>query len=130
MSTTEVARAIFESSPMIADTVVYGVVIEGYDGKAGMATVVLKESASKVDFEALAKAYSRLPSFSRPIFIRITAKIPLTNTFKHKKIELVKDGYDIEQLTDSVYMYIHGSNSFEVLTSELLMSIRTFVIKL
>ena len=128
MSCTEVARAIFESSTMIADTAVYGVAVEGYDGKAGMAAIVLKENASKLDFDALAGTYAHLPSFSRPIFIRITARLPLTNTFKHKKSELVKEGYDVDKITDSVYVYIHGM--LEPLTSELLMSIRASVVQL
>ena len=65
---------------------VYGVKVDGYDGKVGMATVMLNVGLTKPDFDNIISAYQRdLPSYARPLFIRITEKIPLTSTFKHKK---------------------------------------------
>ena len=36
----------------------------------------------------------RLPAYARPIFLRLTPALEVTGTFKQRKIDLVRDGFD------------------------------------
>ena len=37
---------------------------------------------------------AQLPSYARPLFLRIQPEMDITSTFKHKKTELQKEGFD------------------------------------
>jgi fatty-acyl-CoA synthase len=41
---------------------------------------------------------SCLPSYARPVFLRIRGQVDLTGTFKYSKTELVRQGYDPDGL--------------------------------
>ena len=92
VATTEV-EAAFDELLAVEETTVYGVAVPGTDGKAGMASVVLKDGES-VDggawFAQLAKA---LPSYAMPLFIRVTDSLEHTSTFKSRKVELRKQAF-------------------------------------
>ena len=45
----------------------------------------------------------QLPEYARPVFLRIRQDIDVTSTFKQKKIDLVKDGFDPDGTTDPIY---------------------------
>jgi fatty-acyl-CoA synthase len=101
VSTLEVAVALTEF-PGIMEADVYGVAVPGADGAAGMAAIV---SRGELDFgkfrEHLAR---RLPSYARPVFIRITDHMALTGTFKHAKADLVREGFDPAATDDPIYV--------------------------
>jgi fatty-acyl-CoA synthase len=100
VSTTEVELALgrFEA---ILDASVYGVAVHGRDGRAGMAAIVAKDN---LDLTALRDHLAqRLPDYARPVFLRIRREIDVTTTFKQKKIDLVKDGFDPSQGADPIY---------------------------
>jgi acyl-CoA synthetase (AMP-forming)/AMP-acid ligase II len=66
--------------------------VPGGDGKAGMAALV---TDARFDLNALvAYLEKNLPSFARPIFLRFQQEIEVTSTFKQRKIELQKQGFD------------------------------------
>jgi fatty-acyl-CoA synthase len=46
----------------------------------------------------------RLPAYARPIFLRLRATIETTATFKHRKNELARDGYDPAAIADPLYV--------------------------
>jgi fatty-acyl-CoA synthase len=49
---------------------------------------------------------TELPSYARPLFIRIQPEIAVTSTFKHQKMDLVKQGYNLSLIEkDIVYFY-------------------------
>ncbi|XP_015175020.1 PREDICTED: long-chain fatty acid transport protein 4-like [Polistes dominula] len=84
------------------DAIVYGVQIPGLEGKAGMAAIVDPENL--IDFKALAEGLDKaLPSYARPIFLRIVKEIEMTTTFKLKKINLQKEGFDPNKIQDKLY---------------------------
>ncbi|MBT6489452.1 MAG: long-chain-acyl-CoA synthetase, partial [Deltaproteobacteria bacterium] len=73
------------------------------------------------DFElsVLAKALeNQLPTYARPIFLRILPEPDLTGTFKHQKARLKKEAYSLE-LTDSIYIRDAASGNYEDLNQEL-----------
>jgi fatty-acyl-CoA synthase len=91
VSTAEVAEAI-ASYPGVRDVSVYGVEIPGRDGRAGMAAIV---PDAGFDLAGLyAHLAARLPSYARPVFVRIAPALEVTETFKHRKRELAGEGFD------------------------------------
>nr|XP_023024410.1 long-chain fatty acid transport protein 1-like [Leptinotarsa decemlineata] len=84
------------------DVVVYGVEVPGSEGKAGM--IAIADPEGNLDVEALAKGLkSHLPAYAVPMFLRILDSLPVTGTFKVKKMELQKDGFDLETIRDALY---------------------------
>jgi fatty-acyl-CoA synthase len=100
VSTTEVAEAIM-AFPDIAEATVYGVEIPGHDGRAGMAAVVGMPNLAALR----AHLAERLPAYARPVFLRLRGEIETTATFKHRKNELAREGYDPAAIADPLYVY-------------------------
>ncbi|MBJ8340923.1 long-chain-acyl-CoA synthetase [Antrihabitans sp. YC3-6] len=92
VATTEVEGAL-GSEAAISQAVVFGVEIEGADGKAGMAAVTLNEGKSFDGKEVAAHLYDQLPKYAVPLFIRVVDSLEQTSTFKSRKVELRKQGY-------------------------------------
>ncbi len=44
-----------------------------------------------------------MPSYARPLFLRISAEIEATETFKQKKAQLAREGYDPGKIEDQLY---------------------------
>tara|TARA_R100000365_G_C2747318_1_gene77111 strand:+ start:1116 stop:2939 length:1824 start_codon:yes stop_codon:yes gene_type:complete len=102
VSTNEVSDALSHVKG-IATANAYGVPIPGADGKAGMAAITLD---GDLDFESLYYELSQnLPAYAIPIFLRIQREAKTTGTFKFRKVELVKEGYDPDKVDDPIWMY-------------------------
>ena len=101
VSTGEVAAAISDYHG-VHQANVYGVEVPGYDGRAGMASLVADPDID------LAKLYtyvaSELPLYAQPVFLRISSETDTTSTFKYKKTNLVKDGFDPAKIKDALYV--------------------------
>ncbi|MFQ6325983.1 long-chain-acyl-CoA synthetase [Nocardia sp. CWNU-33] len=92
VATTEVEGAL-AATAAISQAVVYGVDIPGADGKAGMGAVTLYPDA-EFDGPALAEqVYAQLPGYAVPLFIRVVPELEQTSTFKSRKVDLRKKGY-------------------------------------
>ena len=101
VSTTEVAEAMgtFDG---VQDANVYGVSVPGRDGRAGMAAIV---GADNLNLAALREHLAgRLPDYARPVFLRIRKDMEMTATFKQKKIDLVRQGFDPDAIGDPIYL--------------------------
>ena len=80
---------------------VYGVQVPGHDGRAGMAAIVAKDN---LNLTALRDHLAQqLPEYARPVFLRIRKNNDVTTTFKQKKINLLKEGFDPALTTDPIY---------------------------
>jgi fatty-acyl-CoA synthase len=100
VAASEVADAIM-AFPGIVETVVYGVAVPGTEGAAGMAVLVGNSDLNLTELrEHLAR---RLPPYARPLFLRIKDGIDVTGTFKHKKSDLVREGFDPQAIQDAIY---------------------------
>ena len=87
--------------PGIADANVYGVTVVGRDGRAGMAAIVCE---GQCDLGALhAHLAANLPDYARPLFLRIQSQIDVTGTFKQKKVDLVRQGFNPAATSDPIY---------------------------
>ncbi len=101
VSTQEVAEAV-AADPAVALCSVFGVEMPGSEGRAGMAAVVLDAGAA-LDGEALFERVEReLPLYARPAFLRIQAAPDVTGTFKLRKVDLQRQGFDPAQVSDRI----------------------------
>jgi fatty-acyl-CoA synthase len=100
VATSEVNEAVADGAG-VAEATTYGVEIPGADGRAGMTAIVID---SRFDLQEFAAHLSRrLPAYACPVMIRICAALDTTETFKQKKQELVRDGFDPHQVTDPLF---------------------------
>ncbi|MEE4278107.1 MAG: long-chain-acyl-CoA synthetase [Halieaceae bacterium] len=91
VSTGEVAECLARI-PGITTANVYGVGLPGADGRAGMAAITTE---GEVDFGGLySELAKQLPAYAIPLFLRVQPQAATTGTFKYRKIELVKEGFD------------------------------------
>jgi fatty-acyl-CoA synthase len=127
VSTTEVEEAIgaFEGA---LEANVYGVAMPGRDGRAGMAAIVAKPDFDLAAFRDHLAA--RLPDYARPVFLRIRSDIEVTATFKAKKVDLVKQGFDPVAIDDPIYFNDAAAKAFVPLDAALYESIRDGQVRL
>ncbi|MAM93140.1 long-chain-acyl-CoA synthetase [Parvibaculum sp.] len=101
VATSEVAEAI-SVFPGVKEANVYGVHVPGADGRAGMASIVAENG--KLDLEKFrAQMLKELPEYAVPVFLRIQPEIEVTGTFKHRKVELVKEGFDPSVISEPIF---------------------------
>jgi fatty-acyl-CoA synthase len=100
VSTTEVAERL-QAAPGVREASVYGVHVDGADGRAGMAGLVVDP---EFDVAAFSDYVGReLPHFAQPVFIRILPQIDITGTFKPRKMDLIADGFDPAKAKGPLY---------------------------
>ena len=103
VATTEVEAAV-GTQPGVDQAVVYGVPVTGADGKAGMAAIRLHDGA-EFDGQAMADALRKsLPAYAVPAFIRLSAELEHTSTFKSRKTELREQAFDTSVFDEPVYV--------------------------
>jgi fatty-acyl-CoA synthase len=116
VATSEVAEAI-SVFPGIKEANVYGVKVPGADGRAGMAALVTAGDIDLAKFKAHLE--KNLANYARPIFLRMQGEIEVTGTFKHRKVELVKEGYDPRVVKDPLFFLDPVGGHYRPLTIEL-----------
>ncbi len=115
VATSEVNDAIRECKGVL-DATTYGVAIAGHDGRAGMTAIVIGDG---FDFDAFAAHLAaRLPAYAQPVFVRISESLDATETFKQKKQQLARDGFDPADVTDPLYLRDSVSGAYRPLHSE------------
>ena len=100
VATSEVNEAIADCRGVV-EASTYGVEISGTDGRAGMAAIVIDQNFDLGDFaDHLSR---RLPAYAAPVMIRICDALDTTETFKQKKHELMREGFDPHRVTDPLF---------------------------
>ena len=120
VSTNEVGEIINQHEDIIF-TNVYGVEIPGTDGRAGMAAIVLKEqiNAQNINLESLSEHIrENLPSYARPIFIRLLAELPTTTTHKLQKNDLRDQAFHFDKVSDHMFVMRPGETTYSKLDSD------------
>jgi fatty-acyl-CoA synthase len=126
VATSEVDDAVRDFTGVV-DATTYGVSIPGADGRAGMSAIVVNEGFDIVRLAAhLAR---RLPAYARPLFIRICPELDATETFKHKKRELAREGFEPSMTGDPLYMADPDSGAYLLLDQEKYTKIRDGAIR-
>nr|XP_048275423.1 long-chain fatty acid transport protein 6 [Myodes glareolus] len=118
VATTEVADVIGKLD-FIQEVNVYGVPVPGYEGKAGMASIILKPNKS-LDLEKMYdQVVTSLPAYACPRFLRIQEKMATTGTFKLQKIQLVEEGFHPLKISDPLYFMNNLNKAYVPLTEEI-----------
>lgn len=117
VSTTEVAEA-FGDLPGVESVTVYGVQVPGAEGRAGMAAVVMEPGRSFDPVAFYRCAQERLPRYAAPLFVRVPPVADMTTTYKLRKVELQRYGFDPAQVSDPLYVRDEHAGRYVPLTPE------------
>ena len=127
VSTTEVAQVIARYRG-VDEVNVYGVGVGKLDGRAGMAAITPGEG---FELGGLRCFLAReLPAYARPIFIRIQPAIETTGTFKYRKVDLVRDGFDPHKCEHEIWFDLPDRHEYVRVTQELYDQIQAGAFKL
>ena len=119
VSTTEVEE-VLNIHDDISLSCVYGIQIPLTDGRAGMAAIVSNVNVEEFDLQMLANTFRQnLADYAVPIFLRFKTELTVTPTFKFRKVELKKEGFDIFNIMDSLYVLLPGELEYQPLTNEI-----------
>ncbi|KAA0187890.1 Solute carrier family 27 (Fatty acid transporter) member 1/4 [Fasciolopsis buskii] len=108
VSTAEVESVLLKAFPDMTATV-YGIAVPKNEGKAGMAALVvdLSNMTEEHERELVDRLYqeftSNLPTYARPLFLRLCKQIEMTSTFKLRKVAMVAAGFDPTNTKDHLY---------------------------
>ncbi len=117
VSTNEVAETI-NTHAGVAACAVYGVSIEGHDGKAGMAAIMPSDDAP-LHLDDLAKHLDKnLAPHARPVFIRIRREMDMTGTFKLRKTDLMQQGIEMLDLNETLHWFDSSIRTYRLLDLE------------
>jgi fatty-acyl-CoA synthase len=127
VATSQVSEAI-TVFPGIKEANVYGVRVPGAEGRAGMAALVAEDG---LDLEGFHRhVVQQLPAYARPVFLRIQRQIETTSTFKQRKVDLVKQGFDPGAVADPIYFLHPGKQAYVRLDPALYADISAGKVKL
>ncbi len=111
VSTTEVAQALESFEP--AETInVYGVEVPGQEGRAGMLAICLKEGSEFDPAQLYELATTKLPDYAVPLFVRILAQTDITLTFKLRKVDLQKAGYNPANFSEPLFLLDKAAGTY------------------
>ena len=103
VSTQEVAE-ILAGFPGLDMINVYGVRVDGADGRAGMMAFVPRDGAAfdgRALFDYVEKA---LPAYAAPVFVRQLPEAEVTGTFKLRKVDLQREAFDPTRIADPLFV--------------------------
>ena len=101
VATNEVADVISKFAGVELANV-YGVQVPHTDGRAGMAALTVQGT---LDYSKLAQhLLSSLPTYAVPVFLRENQQADTTGTFKFRKVDAVKDGFDPAKVRDPIWV--------------------------
>ncbi len=116
VSTAEVLTVV-TGAPGVREGVVYGVAIPRTEGRAGMAALVVDAG---FDLKAFRTHLEQgLPAYARPLFLRLLPALEATGTFKPKKQDLERAGFDPALVQDPVYFDDSRLRAYAALDAEL-----------
>ena len=118
VSTFEVQEQISKWPPA-KEVNVYGVPIEGTEGRAGMASVVLDKDAGFDPGDFKKHVDATLPKYARPLFVRVQESMDTTGTLKLKKADLQKDGFNPKNASDPLYLRHPETDEYVELSEQL-----------
>jgi len=100
VATSEVAEvlSVFDG---VLEANVYGVEVPHTDGRAGMAALVVEPEFNLKPFREY--IVSELPDYACPVFLRMQTQMDVTGTFKQRKVDLVKEGFDPSKIDAKIY---------------------------
>ena len=118
VATTEVEAALNRFAG-VEQACVYGVQVPGTDGRAGMAALTMA-AGTMLDGVALAQHLcAQLPAYAVPLFLRLREEQETTSTFKFRKVELKREGFDPAQVSEPLYVLLDRTRGYQALSAAL-----------
>jgi citronellyl-CoA synthetase len=120
VSTTEVEK-VLNTFPQVSESMVYGVAMPGTDGRIGMASVIPKAmKLNDFNFKELTSYFQEnLPGYAIPKFIRFKNKLESTSTYKTKKVNAKKEGFDPNNINDPLFVLLSMDEGYKPLTADI-----------
>ncbi len=101
VSTTEVEERLADM-PGVSEANVYGVLVPGADGRAGMAALVVEHPFDLAAFQGAVQ--TALPAYAQPVFLRLQSHMDTTGTFKRRKMDVAVEGFDPDKVHDPLFV--------------------------
>ena len=123
VSTAEVADALSDY-PGMELLNIYGVKVPQHEGRAGMAAVVMQpghEFDPKLFYDMTEE---RIPAYAAPLFVRVSSVADLTSTFKLRKVDLQRQGYDPKAFPDPLYVRDEEAKTYQPYSEAVLSKVR------
>lgn len=117
VSTQEVADLLGDL-PGLEMLSVYGIEVPGAEGRAGMVAIILRDGESFDPAALYALATTRLAPYAVPLFVRIWSRPDFTASYKLRKVELQREGFDPALVVDPLYVVDHARRSYVPLTPD------------
>ncbi len=118
VSTTEIENLINQQE-QVDESVVFGVEVPHTSGRAGMISMVPVKDG-EVDFTSLYQGFEAcMPSYAIPLFIRLQSTLEKTGTFKYIKTNLKKEGFNIREISDPLYILLPSVKTYTKLTADI-----------
>lgn len=115
VATSEVAE-VLSVMDAIDEANVYGVEVPNTDGRAGMAAIVAKNGLDVS--EVYAQVAKELASYARPVFLRQLTEMEVTGTLKHRKVDLVRQGFDPKKIDDPLFVRDDANQTYIPITPD------------
>ncbi|XP_056121552.1 long-chain fatty acid transport protein 6 [Rhinichthys klamathensis goyatoka] len=116
VSTTEVSE-VLGGLDFLLDVSVYGVTVPGYEGRVGMAAVVLKDDHGLDGERLYSHLIHTLPPYAWPWFLRVQTSLDMTDTFKQQKGRLVQQGFSPHTVQQPLYFLDASQRTYTPLTA-------------
>ncbi len=83
-------------------------------------TLTQGHALTPADMQALyRKSQANLPSYAMPRFLRVVPTMTMTSTFKQRKVDYVKEGFDPDRCTgDKLYVIDTSQQTYRPLTAD------------
>ena len=117
VSTQEVAE-LLAPFPGVQMANVYGARVAGAEGRAGMVALLMHDGARFDGERFYAFVTERLPRYACPAFVRVQLQADLTGTFKLRKVDLQKQGFDPGAVDEPLFARDDGKKAYVPLTRE------------
>ena len=116
---TEEVESVINSFEKIDMCCVYGVLIPHTEGRAGMVSAHKKDD-DNFDFKGFLDYLKKyLPNYAIPKFIRFIEGFDFTATHKIQKVRLKKEGFNIKEVDDDIFVLLPNNSEYIPLTKEL-----------
>lgn len=117
VSTQEVAEGV-GAHPGVLFANVYGVEVPHADGRAGMVALQVADPEAFDGHALYAHVQRSLPGYAAPVFLRLQPESDVTGTFKLRKVDLQREGFDPAVVHDPLYVRDETEAAYVPLTPE------------
>ncbi len=77
------------------------------------------------------KWQTSLPSYAMPRFLRVVPTMTVTSTFKQRKVDYVKEGYDPDKCHgDNIFVLDNGQHTYSPVTPDVMDAVNTGKLRL